>query len=233
MFSVKYKDGPKRVFDLCCSVPAVIVLSPLLLVFSGIGAVAMHGNPFYTQPRPGKDEEIFKLIKFRTMSNEKDKDGHLLPDEQRLNAYGKFLRSTSIDELPELLNIIKGDMSIIGPRPQLVRDMFFMTDRQRKRHSVRPGLSGLAKVNGRNVITWEDKLDWDLKYIENITFLGDLKIILSTVFKVLKRSDINREGTESDIDLGDYLLLNGSINKQEYVEKNNKATDLLIRGDWK
>ena len=133
----------------------------------------MHGNPFFTQPRPGKDEKIFKLIKFRTMTNEKDAQGNLLPDDVRLNSYGKFLRSTSLDELPELFNILKGDMAVIGPRPQLVRDMVFMTAEQRRRHTVRQGLSGLAQVNGRNAVTWESKIAYDLQYIGRITFLGD------------------------------------------------------------
>jgi lipopolysaccharide/colanic/teichoic acid biosynthesis glycosyltransferase len=195
-----------------------------------LGAVFMGGNPFFTQLRPGKDEKIFKLIKFRTMSNAKDENGNLLPDEVRLNGYGKFLRSTSVDELPELINILKGDMAVIGPRPQLVRDMVFMTDEQRKRHSVRPGLSGLAQVNGRNVITWEDKLSWDLKYIEKITFIGDVSLILQTVGKVFKRADINREGTASDMDFGDYLLAKGAVSKEEYDKKQAEAKELLRRG---
>ena len=195
-----------------------------------LGTFFMKGNPFFTQPRPGKDEKIFKLIKFRTMSNAKDKNGNLLPDDQRLNAYGKFLRSTSVDELPELINILKGDMAVIGPRPQLVRDMVFMSDEQRRRHSVRPGLSGLAQVNGRNVITWEDKLNWDLKYIEKITFLGDVKIIFETLDKVFKRADINREGTASDMDFGDYLLAKGEVGKEEYDMKQAEAKELLRRG---
>ena len=222
-----YKIGLKRVFDFCCALLALIVLSPFLLIFMILGAVFMGGNPFFTQPRPGKDEKIFKLIKFRTMDNRTDGNGNLLPDEVRLNKYGRFLRSTSVDELPELINILKGDMAVIGPRPQLVRDMVFMTDEQRKRHTVRPGLSGLAQVNGRNVITWEDKLAWDLKYIENITFLGDVSIILQTIGKVLKRADINREGTASDMDFGDYLLERGMVSKDEYEARQAEAKELL------
>lgn len=225
-----YRNYLKRIFDFCCSLFALIVLSPFLLIFMMLGAMFMKGNPFFTQPRPGKDEKIFKLIKFRTMSNAKDKNGNLLPDEQRLNAYGKFIRSTSIDELPELINILKGDMAVIGPRPQLVRDIVFMTDEQRKRHSVRPGLSGLAQVNGRNVITWKDKLDWDLKYIKNITFLGDVNLIFQTVGKVFRRADINREGTVSDMDFGDYLLKKGEVTKEEYDKKQDEAKELLRRG---
>ncbi len=225
-----YRNCLKRVFDFCCSLLALIILSPFLLIFMTLGAIYMKGNPFFTQPRPGKNEKIFKLIKFRTMSNAKDKNGNLLPDEVRINNYGKFLRSTSVDELPELLNILKGDMSVIGPRPQLVRDMVFMTGEQRKRHTVRPGLSGLAQVNGRNVITWEDKFDWDLKYIEKITFLGDVKIIFETIGKVFKRVDINREGTVSDMDFGDYLLKKGAVSKDEYDRKQTEAKELLRRG---
>ena len=225
-----YKNGLKRVFDFCCALLALVAFSPFLLIFMIIGAVAMGGNPFFTQLRPGKNEKIFKLIKFRTMSSAKDQNGNLLPDDQRLNGYGKFLRSTSVDELPELINILKGDMAVIGPRPQLVRDMVFMTEEQRKRHTVRPGLSGLAQINGRNVITWEDKLAWDLKYIEKITFLGDIKIIFETIGKVFKRADINREGTASDMDFGDYLLQKGAVSKEEYDKKQAEAKELLRRG---
>lgn len=225
-----YRNGLKRGLDFFCALLALIILSPFLLIFMILGVVFMGGNPFFTQPRPGKDEKIFKLIKFRTMSNAKDKNGKLLPDDQRLNGYGKFLRTTSVDELPELINILKGDMAVIGPRPQLVRDMVFMSLEQRKRHSVRPGLSGLAQVNGRNVITWEDKLSWDLKYIEKITFLGDAKIILETLVKVFKRADINREGTASDMNFGDYLLSKGVVTREEYDKRQAEAKKLLIRG---
>ena len=224
-----YRKYLKRVLDFCCALFAIIVLSPFLLVFMILGAIFMGGNPFFTQPRPGKDEKVFKLIKFRTMNNAKDKNGNLLPDEVRLNRYGKFLRTTSVDELPELINILTGDMAVIGPRPQLVKDMVFMNSKQRKRHSVRPGLSGLAQFNGRNVITWEDKLSWDLKYIDNITFMGDVKLILETVGKVFKRADINREGTASDMDFGDYLLQKGAISKKEYDQKQAEAKKLLRR----
>ena len=225
-----YKNYLKRIIDFCCALLALIVLSPLLFFFMILGVVFMGGNPFFTQPRPGKDEKIFKLVKFRTMDNRKDKNGELLPDDVRLNGYGRFLRSTSLDELPELINILVGDMAVIGPRPQLGRDMVFMSNEQRKRHCVRPGLSGLAQVNGRNVITWEDKLSWDLKYIEKITFVGDVKIIVETIGKVFKRADINREGTASDMDFGDYLLAKGAVSKEEYDKKQAEAKELLKRG---
>ncbi|MBO7310718.1 MAG: sugar transferase, partial [Clostridia bacterium] len=214
----------KRFFDIILSFLAISVLSPILLLLIVIGAIAMRGNPFFCQPRPtkkGKDgrERIFKLIKFRTMTNERDADGNLLPDGERLIPYGRFLRSTSLDELPELLNILVGDMSIVGPRPQLVRDMTFMTDEQRERHAVRGGLTGLAQVSGRNNVTWEQKLEYDLEYVRGgITLWGDIKIILRTVGKVLKRSDTVREGTQSDIDFGDWLIQEGRIDKITYDE---------------
>ena len=162
------------------------------------------------------------------MSNKKDKDGNLLPDEVRLNKYGRILRSTSLDELPELWNILVGDMSIVGPRPQLVRDMTFMTPEQRKRHTTRPGLTGYAQVNGRNNITWEQKFEYDLIYINNgITFLGDMKIIFQTVGKVLKRSDTVREGTVSDMDFGDWLMTEGKVDKETYDAKQKEAKEIL------
>lgn len=224
-----YKNGLKRAIDFFCALLALIVLSPILLLLIILGTVFMGGNPFFTQPRPGKDEKVFNLVKFRTMDNRKDENGNLLPDEVRLNGYGKFLRSTSLDELPELWNILIGDMAVIGPRPQLVRDMVFMSDEQRRRHTVRPGLSGLAQVNGRNVITWEDKLNLDLKYLEKITFLGDVKIVIETLDKVFKRADINREGTASDMDFGEYLLQKGEVSREEYEKKQAEAKELLRR----
>ena len=188
----------------------------------------MKGNPFFAQLRPGKDEKIFKLIKFRTMSNAKDKEGKLLPDGARLNKYGRFLRSTSLDELPELINIVKGDMAIVGPRPQLVRDMVFMNKEQRARHSVRPGLTGLAQVSGRNNITWEQKFEYDLQYInEGICLRDDAKIIFQTAWKVFKRIDTERDGTVSDIDLGDWLMQLGRIDLDFYEKKQTEAKELM------
>lgn len=228
-----YAKFLKRVFDFLLSLLALSVLSPILLLLCVIGAIAMGGNPFFVQPRPGKKdkngkEKIFKLIKFRTMSNKTDENGKLLPDDVRLNSYGKLLRSTSLDELPELLNILIGDMSIVGPRPQLVRDMTFMTAQQRCRHDVRPGLTGLAQVSGRNNITWEQKFQYDLQYIDSgITFWNDVKIILQTVGKVLKRSDTVREGTASDLDFGDWLMQEGKIDQAQYDEKQAQAKELL------
>ncbi len=189
-----YSRCLKRVLDFCCALAAICCLSPLLIVLTLVGAVKMHGNPFFTQPRPGKDEKIFKLIKFRTMTNQRDKDGNLLPDDVRLNSYGKFLRSTSLDELPELFNILKGDMAVIGPRPLLVEYLPRYNSEQKHRHDVRPGLSGLAQVNGRNAITWEQKFKYDVEYVNNITFWGDVKIILTTLKKAVKREGISQEG---------------------------------------
>lgn len=219
----------KRVIDFFLSLIAIIVLSPVLIMLTIIGAIVMKGNPFFTQLRPGKNEKIFKLVKFRTMTCEKDKEGKLLPDEKRLTKYGKFLRSTSLDELPELWNILKGDMSIVGPRPQLVRDMVFMDQEQRRRHVVRPGLTGLAQVNGRNNITWEQKFEYDLLYIDNgITLIADIKILLQTILKVVKREDTVREGTASDMDFGDWLLQSGSVEQSEYCIKQCEA-QMLVR----
>lgn len=223
----------KRFFDFILSVTAMIILFPVLLVLTVIGTIAMKGNPFFLQPRPGKKkkdgtEKIFHLIKFRTMSNAKDKDGKLLPDCDRLNKYGAFLRSTSLDELPSLINIMMGNLAIVGPRPQLVRDMVFMTDEQRKRHNVRPGLTGLAQVNGRNNITWEQKFDYDLQYVNGgITLLGDIKIIFQTVGKVLKRSDTVRDGTVSDMDFGDWLMMENKVDQETYDKKQEEAKEIL------
>lgn len=183
----------KRLFDFLLSLMALLILSPVLLILTLLGAIKMKGNPFFTQARPGKNEKVFKLIKFRSMTCEKDAEGNLLPDEARLTKYGKLLRSTSLDELPELLNILKGDMSIVGPRPLLVRYLERYNAFQRRRHEVRPGLTGYAQVHGRNAITWEEKLRYDVEYVDNITFSGDIKIILGTVKAVLKRDGIHSE----------------------------------------
>ena len=193
-----YAKYIKRLLDFILSLCAIIVLSPILLVLTVVGAIVMKGNPFFVQERPGKispktgEEKIFKLIKFRTMTCEKDSDGVLLPDEERLTKYGNFIRKTSLDELPELFNILKGDMAIIGPRPLLVEYLPYYSESERHRHDVRPGLSGLAQINGRNAVTWEEKFSWDLKYVGDITFFGDIKIILLTV----KKAFIKVEGVE-------------------------------------
>lgn len=183
----------KRGIDFILSLFALIVFSPVLLILMLLGTVFMGGNPFFAQERPGKDEKIFKLIKFRTMSNKKDKDGNLLPDELRLNKYGKFLRASSLDELPELINILKGDMAIIGPRPLLVRYLARYNEEQHHRHDVRPGLTGYAQAHGRNAVSWEDKFAMDVWYTTHITFVGDIKIIIDTIKSVLKHEGISSE----------------------------------------
>lgn len=193
----------KRILDIISSLLAIIILSPLLGMLTVIGAFEMKGNPFFTQERPGKDEKIFKLIKFRTMTNAKDKDGNLLSDADRLTRYGKFLRNTSLDELPELFNILKGDMSVIGPRPLLVQYLPYYTEEERHRHDVRPGLTGWAQVNGRNNITWEEKFAWDVKYVNEMNLILDIKILFQTVFNVLKRDDVVVDSYEVEPNLDD------------------------------
>lgn len=188
-----YEKYFKRPIDLICGLVAVIIFSWLYIILIILGTIFMRGNPFFTQERPGKDEKIFKLIKFRTMDNRKDKNGKLLPDEVRLNKYGRILRKTSLDEIPEAFNIIKGDMSLIGPRPLLVQYLPLYSENQRHRHDVRPGLSGYAQVNGRNSITWTHKFEFDCEYVNKITFLGDMKIVAQTVGKAF----IKQEGISS------------------------------------
>ena len=187
----------KRLIDFLLSLLGIILLSPALLVLTVLGAVKMKGNPFFTQERPGKNEKIFKLIKFRTMTNEKDSDGNLLPDEQRLIRYGKILRSTSLDELPELFNILKGDMAIVGPRPLLVRYLPRYNAEQRRRHEVRPGLTGYAQAHGRNAVTWEEKFKMDVWYVDHVSFKVDVGVFFATIKSVLKHEGISGEGSET------------------------------------
>lgn len=209
-----YATHVKRWLDAMLSCMALLVLSPILFILTVLGSAAMRGNPFFTQMRPGKidpktgKERIFRLIKFRTMDNRRDENGKLLPDEVRLNRYGRLLRSTSLDELPELINILIGDMAIVGPRPLLVKYLPLYNEEQRRRHTVRPGLTGLAQVNGRNAISWEARFALDVRYTENITFAGDVKIVFDTVKAVFKRDGITSEtaatmeeftGTREDI----------------------------------
>ena len=201
------------------SAAGIIVLSPVMLVTAFLVRIKLGSPVIFKQKRPGKNEKIFEMYKFRSMTNERDQDGNLLPDEVRLTEFGKTLRATSLDELPELFNILKGDMSVVGPRPQLVRDMVFMTQRQRKRHSVLPGLTGLAQVNGRNNISWEEKLKWDLQYVNHVSFRADILIIIKTIQKVIQKEDISMEGMETAEDLGDYLLRSGKINLSVYEKK--------------
>jgi lipopolysaccharide/colanic/teichoic acid biosynthesis glycosyltransferase len=218
-----YQKYFKRPLDFIMALVGLIILSPLLLVIAILVRIKLGSPVIFKQPRPGLNEEIFTLYKFRTMTDERDENGELLPDEVRLTSFGKFLRSTSLDELPELWNILKGDMSFVGPRPQLVKDMVFMTPKQRRRHSVRPGLTGWAQVNGRNNISWEDKLSLDLEYLERISLMGDIKIMGKTIIKVLKRDGVATEGMETAEDLGDYLLRMGSIDEKRYLEQINES----------
>lgn len=223
-----YKRYIKRALDIFCALAAIIVFWWLYLIVAILVRVKLGSPVIFKQPRPGKDERIFNLYKFRTMTDERDENGNLLPDEVRLTKFGKLLRATSLDELPECINILKGDMSVVGPRPQLVRDMVFMTDAQRTRHTVRPGLTGLAQVSGRNNITWEKKLAHDLDYIENITFLGDVKIIFLTVWQAFVKHDgISQEGMDTAEDLGDYLLRENKIPQSVYLEKMEESKELL------
>ena len=227
----------KRLMDIVCSFAAIIVFSWLYIIVAVLVRVKLGSPVLFKQPRPGKinpktgREKIFYMYKFRSMSDERDVDGNLLPDDVRLGKFGKALRATSLDELPEAFNILKGDMSIIGPRPQLVRDMVFMTDEQRMRHTAKPGLSGLAQTRGRNALSWDGKLATDLEYIENVTFLGDVKIIIDTVKQVFFKEKGIEGGTIDEVDItddfGDYLLKAGRVSKEEYDQKMNEAKGFL------
>ena len=214
-----YKLFFKRFLDFIFSLIAIILLSPIYLIVAILVRVKLGSPVIFKQERPGKDEKIFKMYKFRSMTSKTDEEGNLLPDDIRLTSFGKKLRATSLDELPELFNILKGDMSIVGPRPQLVKDMIFMTDEQRKRHLVRQGLTGLAQVNGRNSITWEEEINYDLEYTNNITFFNDVKIIIKTIVKVFRKEDVSADGMETAEDLGDYLLRTKRITHEVYMDK--------------
>lgn len=225
-----YQRYFKRLFDIVSATALIVVISPVMLVLS-IMIKSKLGSPvLFTQQRPGKNCKIFKMYKFRSMTNDKDENGKLLPDEMRLTDFGKWLRATSLDELPELINIIKGDMSVVGPRPQLVRDMVFFTDEQMKRQTVSPGLTGLAQICGRNNVTWEEKFRYDLEYIKNVNFPEDMRIIYRTVFKVANQDDISTQGMETAEDLGDYLLRTGKINRKEYDYSQMKARKISQKG---
>jgi len=189
-----YKNHIKRLLDFTLSTLAFLLASPVFLIVTLLLAIANKGKPFFFQARPGKDEKIFKVIKFKTMTDEKDKNGELLPDADRLTAVGSFVRKTSLDEIPQLLNVIKGDMSLIGPRPLLVQYLPLYNETQKRRHEVRPGISGWAQVNGRNAISWEKKFEYDVWYVDNLSFMLDLKIIFMTVFKVFKSEGISQDG---------------------------------------
>lgn len=228
-----YEKYVKRALDIICASAAIVCFSPIYLGVAALVRIKLGSPVLFTQDRPGligKDgkETIFKMYKFRTMTDERGENGELLPDEVRLTKFGKWLRSTSLDELPEAFNILNGTMSVIGPRPQLVRDMVFMTPEQRMRHTAKPGLSGLAQVNGRNAITWEDKLEWDQKYIKKISFKEDIRIIIETVKKAfIKQEGISQEDMATAEDFGDYLLRTEKVRKEDYEKKQVEAKKIL------
>ena len=226
-----YEKYIKRLLDIVCSLLFIIVFSWLYLIIAIVVRVKMGSPVIFKQPRPGivknGKETIFDMYKFRSMTDERDENGDLLPDEKRLPKFGALLRSTSLDELPEVFCILRGTMSVIGPRPQLVRDMVFMSDEQRMRHTAKPGLTGLAQVRGRNAVTWEEKLDWDLKYIEKVSFLGDVKILFETVAVVFKRSGITDGENATALDYGDALLKAGKVSKPQYDALQAYARNLI------
>lgn len=223
-----YQRYGKRAIDLCLSLILLILFWCVLAIVALLVRFKLGSPVLFRQPRPGKDEKIFNLYKFRSMTDERDENGNLLPDEMRLTKFGKGLRATSLDELPEVFNIVLGEMAIIGPRPQLVRDMVFMTPEQRRRHCVRPGLSGLAQVNGRNAIAWDDKLAYDLDYIEHITFAGDVAIFFKTLAKAfVKQEGITEDGMATAADYGDYLLAMKRVTREKYDDLQAQAKKLL------
>lgn len=226
-----YEKYVKRLLDIICSLLAIVFFFWLYVIIASVVRVNMGSPILFKQSRPGMigkngKEKIFDMYKFRTMTDARDAAGELLPDEKRLSKFGRMLRATSLDELPEAFNILKGDMSVIGPRPQLVRDMVFMSDEQRMRHTAKPGLSGLAQVMGRNAITWEDKINWDLKYIEKISLWNDLKIIGLTVKKVFGHEESRAELDVTD-DYGDALLKDGKVRQEKYDALQTYARNLL------
>lgn len=229
-----YEKYIKRILDIICASLAIIVFSWLYLAIAVIVRIKMGKPVIFKQPRPGMidpktgKERIFDMYKFRTMTDERDENGNLLPDEVRLNKFGRALRATSLDELPEAFNILLGSMSLIGPRPQLVRDMVFMSDEQRMRHTAKPGLSGLAQVKGRNAITWEEKLDWDLKYIDDVSFWGDVKLVFETVkVALIKHEGITDGDNATALDYGDALLKAGKVSKPRYDAEMAHARILI------
>ncbi len=228
-----YEKYIKRGLDVVCATVAIVAFWPLYLGIAIAVKLKMGSPVIFIQERPGLigtdgKETLFRIYKFRSMSDQRDNSGKLLSDEERLGKFGKWLRSTSLDELPEVFNILNGTMSVVGPRPQLVRDMLFMTEEQRMRHTAKPGLSGLAQINGRNGISWEKKIEWDLKYVKKVSLLEDIRIVFQTIWKAF----VKQEGiTENDMataeDYGDYLLRTGKINQKDYIEKQEKAKHIL------
>lgn len=222
-----YEKYMKRPLDFSLSLLAIFFLWPLMIGIGILVKIKLGSPVIFRQERPGLNEKIFILHKYRTMNEKHYSNGNLKPDSERLTNFGKKLRSSSLDELPELFDILIGNLSIVGPRPQLVRDMVFMSDEHRRRHEIIPGLTGLAQVSGRNRISWEEKLDRDIEYSDKITFLGDLKIVLETIGKVFVKDGICEEGQETALDYGDYLLQNKRIDSKRYIELQTKAKELL------
>lgn len=222
-----YKKFIKRVLDFSLALLAIIILSPVYIIISILVVIFMGWPILFKQPRPGYKNQIFNMYKFRTMTNKKDENGNLLPDNQRLTKFGKFLRSTSLDELPELFCIFMQKMSFIGPRPMLVRDMVFFDKETLKRQNVMPGLTGWAQANGRNSINWDDRFKHDLYYVEHLSLKMDIKVIILTIKTVLKREGIGEEGGDLSIDYGDYLLKHKRVSKKEYDQKQIEAKKLL------
>jgi lipopolysaccharide/colanic/teichoic acid biosynthesis glycosyltransferase len=227
MFYLMYEQHGKRILDILCAVITLIVFSPVFLILALLVRVKLGSPVLFTQIRPGLHEQLFTIYKFRTMTEKKDSNGNLLPDSLRLTKFGKELRASSLDELPELFNILVGDMSLIGPRPLLVRDMVFMSSEQRRRHEVKPGLTGLAQVNGRNAISWDLKLLYDLEYLEHISFVRDVSILFKTIENVLKEADITEEGMATAQDFGDYLREQAKVAPDEYRQKMLSANAIL------
>lgn len=211
-----YERFLKRLIDFLLSLFALIILLPILLIIALLVRIKLGSPVIFKQYRPGLNESIFSLYKFRSMSNQRDSDGNMLPDELRITRFGELIRSTSIDELPSLLNILKGDMSFVGPRPLLIEDMHFMSVKNRSRHNVKPGLTGLAQINGRNNIDWDYKLELDVHYVQNITFVSDILILIKTVLYVIKRKDIKTDGYSTSENYGEYLLREGKITQSAY-----------------
>ncbi len=229
-----YEKYIKRILDIICSLFALIVFSWLYVIIAIAVRIKLGSPVIFKQPRPGLidpktgRERIFDLYKFRTMSEERNKDGELLPDEERLGHFGKMLRATSLDELPEAINILKGEMSVIGPRPQLVRDMVFMSDKQRMRHTAKPGLSGLAQIKGRNAITWEEKINWDLRYLKEVSLWNDLKLVFHTVrVAIVKQEGITDGENVTALDYGDALLKEGTISEAQYHDLQIYAKKII------
>ncbi|MSV24945.1 sugar transferase [Selenomonas sp. WCA-380-WT-3B 3/] len=222
-----YQKYGKRLFDITASALALVLLSPLLLWLAWKIKKNLGSPVLFSQIRPGKKNKLFRLYKFRSMTDARDKQGNLLPDEMRMTDFGRKLRATSLDELPELFNILKGDMSLVGPRPQLVRDMVFFTEKEMHRQDVTPGLTGLAQISGRNNIDWKERFAYDLQYIQNISLQEDLRIIWRTIFRVSQQKDIATDGMETSEDYGDWLLRNKLLTESDYCQKQQAANEIL------